>query len=123
LVHRERGGLVSAVITDAERSGWQRRAARELGIILNTHIDLPIIAWTLASAGSGLVGLVSGPARASQRREAFDAWRTALRLGSPCEVVFHDGTVVVKASAHRNQVRVTLTTTLPPDHEDPGVRA
>jgi hypothetical protein len=54
-------------ITHGQRAGWQRRAAGELAAILDAHRDLPIIAWTLASAGSSVVGHVTGPAPASIR--------------------------------------------------------
>lgn len=104
-------------ITHAERADWQRRAANELAAILSAHHDLPIIGWTLASVGSSLVGQVNGPAPTSQRRRVFDAWRMALRLGAACEVVFRDGTVVLKASAHRDRVRVMLAASLPPEDE------
>ena len=83
-------------ITQAERAGWQRRAACELAAILDAHPDLPVIAWTVASAGSILVGHVSGPASADQLRRTFDMWREML-LHTPAEEVrFSDGTVVVK---------------------------
>lgn len=111
------------ITTHAERAGWQRRAAAELVAVLDSHRELPVIGWMLASAGSGLVGQISGPAPSNQRRDVFDAWRMALRLGAPCEVVFRDGTVVLKASAQRNRVRVTLTATLPSEDEAGEVTA
>ena len=38
-------------ITQADRSGWQRRAAGELVIILAGHPELPVIAWTVTARG------------------------------------------------------------------------
>jgi hypothetical protein len=99
-------------ITHAERVGWQRRAAHELAAILDAHPELPIIGWTLASAGSIVVGHVTGPGPADQLRLVFDAWRSSLLLSRPSEVVLRNGTVLLKASADRNRVRVTVTATL-----------
>ena len=105
-------------ITQAERAGWQRRAARELAAILDAHPDLPVIAWTVASAGSILVGHVSGPAPADQLRRTFDMWWEMLGHTPAEEVRFRDGTVVVKATSQRNRVRVTVTATLPSPREE-----
>jgi hypothetical protein len=105
-------------VTQAERAGWQRRAACELAAILDAHPDLPVIAWTVASAGSILVGQVSGPASADQRRRTFDMWREML-LHTPAEEVrCSDGTVVVKATSQRNRVRVTVSATLAPTRDE-----
>jgi hypothetical protein len=104
-------------ITPAERAGWQQRAARELVAILDAHPDLPVIAWTVASAGSILVGHVSGTVSADQLRRTFDTWRQRLLLTPPEEVRFRDGSLVVKATSHRNRVRVTVTATLPPERD------
>ena len=104
-------------ITHGERAGWQRRAARELAAILDAHRDLPIIAWTLASAGSSVVGHVSGPASAGQLRGVFDAWRVALMLSQHREVTVDGGTIFLKATIHRNRVRVTLSATLMPNED------
>lgn len=38
-------------ITWQERAWWQRRAAGELGSILDRHPDLPVIAWTVGRPG------------------------------------------------------------------------
>ena len=78
-------------ITDAERSGWQRRAARELAAILDAHRDLPVIAWIVGPAGSVLTGQINGLAPAVQVRGTFDAWRAALRLGERRETVWRRG--------------------------------
>ena len=38
-------------ITQADRAGWQRRAARELAAILDGCGGLPPIAWTVGPSG------------------------------------------------------------------------
>jgi len=99
-------------ITHAERAGWQRRAAGELAAILDTHRDLPIIAWTVVPAGSTLVGHVNGLAPADEVRQAFDTWRAALTLIEHSEVTSCGGTTYLRAVAYRNRVRVGLTATV-----------
>jgi hypothetical protein len=100
-------------LTDAERSGWQRRAARELAAILDAHRDLPVIAWIVGPAGSVLTGQINGLAPAVQVRGTFDAWRAALRLGERRETVCGGGGVVyLRAVAYRNQVHVAVTATV-----------
>jgi hypothetical protein len=98
-------------ITQLERSIWQCRAAAELAAILRTHSDLPLLAWTVASAGSVLLGRVATPARAPETRAVFDAWKTALLLeespSASTEAMVH-----LRAEARRNQVCVRLTATV-----------
>jgi hypothetical protein len=65
---------VNPGITQADRAGWQRRAAAELARILESHPDLPCITWTVGPAGSVVVGRVSGLAPACQVRQVFRAW-------------------------------------------------
>ena len=67
-------------ITQAERNLWQRRAAVELVRILQEHRDLPVIAWTVGTAGSVLVGHVNGLRPAAMARASFDAWTVALAV-------------------------------------------
>lgn len=99
-------------ITAGERSGWQRRAARELAAILDAYRDLPVIAWIVGPAGSVLAGQINGLAPAVQARDTFGAWRVALRLGDHSETVSGGGTVYLRAVTHRNQVHVALTATV-----------
>jgi hypothetical protein len=105
-------------ITHGERAGWQQRPARELA---NDPARSPGLADHRVDLGFGrqhrVVGHVTGPASPDQLRRAFDSWRTALLPCQPSEVSFRDGTVFLKATTHRNRVRVTLTATLPP-HRD-----
>lgn len=108
--------MTSFEITQAERAGWQRRAARELAAILDTHRDLPVIAWTVASAGAAtLVGQVSGPFHAGQVRQVFHEWRTALTLVEHSEVTVGAGNTYLRAAVDRNRVQVRLAATV---HEE-----
>src|SRR5207344_2577112 len=108
LVHRERGHLVTGwEATHADRAGWQRRAARELTAILDAHRDLPIIGWTIGTAGARLVGNVSALACGGQVRQAFDTWRAALMLTEHGECTVAGGTTYLRAQASRNRVQVT----------------
>jgi hypothetical protein len=99
-------------ITHGERAAWQRRAGNELAAILSTHRDLPIIAWTVGSAGAELVGQVNGLAPAAEVRAAFEAWRAALMLPERTEVASRSGSVYLRAVADRNRVHVGLTATV-----------
>lgn len=105
-------------ITNGERVGWQRRAAAELVRILDTHRDLPLIAWSIASAGATLVGHVHSGAGTVQTREAFEAWRTALALGRRTETRGGLASVYLRAVADRNQVRVALIATMAADQPE-----
>lgn len=98
-------------IHPGERAAWQRRAAGELAAILEVHRDLPVIAWTVGSAGSVVVGHVNGLACSGQVRQVFDAWRTALTLTEHSESASGVGVAYLRAAAHRNRVRVRLTAT------------
>jgi len=101
-------------ITQGERGLWQRRAVRELVAILDTHRDLPVIAWTVGPAGSTLAGHVDGLAPAGQVRAVFGSWRAALGLDDAVvgEHVTGAGTVYLHAMADRHRVCVRLTATV-----------
>jgi hypothetical protein len=98
-------------ISQVERSLWQRRAAAELAAILRTHADLPILAWTVGSAGSVLLGRVAAPAATPEARAVFDTWKTALVLRESSSTPT-GGTVHLRAEARRNQVSVLVTATV-----------
>lgn len=104
--------MTSFEITQGERAAWQRRAAAELAAILDAHRDLPLIAWTVGSAGANLVGHVNGLAPADTVRDVFDTWRVALTLDGPGERTSGGGTSHLYAVADRNRVRVGLTATV-----------
>lgn len=100
-------------ITQQERAWWQRRAAGELGSILDRHPDLPVIAWTVGPAGSVLVGHVNGLSPAAQVRRAFQAWQSALALLQDYhEDLTGSGTACLHAGVRRGQVKVRLTATV-----------
>jgi hypothetical protein len=103
-------------IIHAERAGWQRRAARELAAILDTHRDLPIITWTVGPAGATLTGQINGLAAAEQVRARFDAWRIVLMLGEHTKTPPGPGVAYLRAVTRRNRVNVALTATVF-DHE------
>ena len=97
--------------SQVERSLWQRRAAAELAAILRTHADLPILAWTVGSAGSVLLGRVAAPAATPEARAVFDTWKTALMLRESSSTPT-GGTVHPRAETRRNQVSVLVTATV-----------
>jgi hypothetical protein len=98
-------------ITHREQAGWQRRAATQLAAILDVHRDLPIIAWTVGSAGASLVGHVNGLAPADEVRRVFQAWQAALAV-TGCAEVASSGVVLLRATAVRGRVRIALTATV-----------
>lgn len=99
-------------ITQAVRAGWQQQAARELANILNVHRDLPIIGWTIGTAGAILIGHVPGLAAGEQVRRVFDTWRTALMLTEHREYTVAGGNTYLYAGASRDRIRVKLTATV-----------
>ena len=99
-------------ITQADRSGWQQRAAAELAAILDAHQDLPRIAWTVGPAGSVLAGHVSGLAPAALVRATFTAWESALALGERREDRLGSGAAWMHAACRRRDVTVRLTATV-----------
>jgi hypothetical protein len=101
-------------ITNGERAAWQRRAAAALVEILDANRDLPVIAWTVANAGSALVGRISPPVATVEVKTTFDAWRLALALGERTETPGRGGTFLW-ASAVRGAVRVAITATVVDD--------
>jgi len=99
-------------ITQAVRAGWQQQAARELAAIVDLHRDLPIIDWTIGTAGAVLIGHVPGLASGGQVRRVFDTWRTALMLTEYRECTSATGATYLYAGASRDRVRVKLTATV-----------
>lgn len=113
--------MTSFEITHGERAGWQRRAARELTAILDAHSELPVIAWTVASAGATVVGHVSGAVPAGQIRKVFHAWRTALTLVEFSQITAGAGRTYLHAATHRNRVQVRLIATVHDEEPTGGV--
>ena len=103
-------------ITQADRSGWQQRAADELAAILAAHPGIPVIAWTITASGGALSGQVLAPT--SGRRELFAEWRRALGLDDVTETPSASGTVVyLHARGVRGGVTVNVTATVFPQEE------
>ena len=104
-------------ITQADRSGWQRRAAGELVIILTGHPELPVIAWTVTASGGALAGRVLAPA--ASRRGLFGQWRRALGLGEATETPSAGGAAFyLHARGVCGGVVVSVTATVFDDGED-----
>jgi len=98
-------------ITQADRSGWQQRAAAELAAILAAHPDIPVIAWTVTASGGALSGQVLAPA--AGRRGLFAEWRQALGLDNVTETPSANGAAVyLHARGVRGGVRVSITATV-----------
>jgi hypothetical protein len=104
-------------ITRAEQARWQRRSADHLTEILESNRGLPLIAWTVAPAGSVLVGHVNGLMPGAQARRVFCAWHAALRLGEYREAASGTGTAYLHAAADSGGVRVRLTATVFDDED------
>jgi hypothetical protein len=103
-------------ITQADRSRWQQRAAAELAIILDTHPDLPVIAWTVTASGGALSGQVLAPA--ASRRGLFGQWRQALGLDEATEIPSAIGVpVYLHARGVRGGVAVSIAATVFDDGE------
>jgi hypothetical protein len=98
--------------TQADQARWQRQAAGELARILDTHPQLPAIAWTVGPAGCVLAARVNGLAPAGQVRDVFDAWRAALALEEHREHQLGGGTAWLHAAARRHGVKVRLIATV-----------
>jgi hypothetical protein len=94
-------------ITQADRNIWQRRAAMMLVRLLDEHRDLPVIAWTVGSVGSVLLGRVNGLQPAATARAVFETWVAALALDERRE---HSNRTMVYlvASARRDSVTIGL---------------
>jgi hypothetical protein len=103
-------------ITQADRSGWQQRAAAELSAILDAHPGIPVIAWTVTAAGGALSGKVLVPA--AGRRELFGQWQQALGLNDVTETPSAGGTpVYLHARGVRAGVTVSVTAAVFPEEE------
>jgi hypothetical protein len=105
-------------IVQAEQAGWQRRDAVVLAAILDTHRDLPVIAWTVGPAGAMLSGRVPGRGPAAAVRAVFHDWRLALCLAEHSETVGGSGICYLRAVGRRDRVRLSLTATV---FDDDGV--
>jgi hypothetical protein len=94
-------------IVQAERNGWQRRAAATLVRLLDEYRDLPVIAWTVGPAGSTLIGRVNGLQPRATARTVFDAWTAALALSEYREHT-HLALTYLSAQALLDSVTIVL---------------
>jgi hypothetical protein len=108
------------LVTQADRFHWQRAATRELAAILEAHLGLPAITWTIGPAGA-LSGRINGlTASAAEVRTTFAAWRDALGLNEPPGQPADDSPVThLRASARRGTVSAAITDNVFPDDPAP----
>ncbi len=111
--------MTSLTITQAERNGWQRRAAAALVRLLDEHRELPVIAWTVGPAGPILVGRVNGLQPTATARAVFNTWTAALALSEYQERT-HLALTYLSAQARRDSVTIVLQADLILDDEDGG---
>ena len=111
---------MTPVITQAERSCWQRLAASELVRILDCHPELPCLTWTIGPASSVVVGRVSGLASVGHVRQVFRAWQQALGLVENSEQRGGGGTAWLHAADRSGEVTVRLTATVLGDSQEEG---
>jgi len=113
----------TALVTQADRWSWQRRAVRALGEILDAHPDLPQVTWTIGPTGL-LTGLVNSLAPAEEVRATFAAWQCVLRLEGVREAPVRDsGVTSLSGHGYHGTVRVGLTARIygPLPDDDKGV--
>ncbi|MGW4475952.1 hypothetical protein ACWENQ_40320 [Nonomuraea sp. NPDC004354] len=96
----------------AEHSEHQRRAYELLGVLLEraAREDLPVIAWTVASAQSEPI--LAGHCEAVdpiQRQDDFEAWRSALGAEAWPNGIKQDYGIRLHASAVDQATGVTVT--------------
>lgn len=106
-------------ITQAERYIWQRQAAVALVRLLDEHRDLPVIAWTVGSAGSVLMGRVNGFQPAATAWAVFETWAAALALDERRE---HSNRTTIYLVAHTRRDSVTIGLHADLTREDDGER-
>ena len=104
-------------ITQADRSGWQQRAAAELAATLAGHPDIAVIAWTVTASGGSLSGQVLAPV--AGRRGLFEQWRQALELDEVTETPSAGGmTVYLHARGVRGGIAASIAATIFDDGKD-----
>ncbi len=102
----------AALVTQADRSAWQRQAARGLIAILARAEGLPAIRWSLSRTGS-LCGQVTGQPAPAATIAAFARWREALGLEDCTEFTGASGLAHARARADWGMTRVTVAATVP----------
>jgi hypothetical protein len=94
--------------TETQQAAWQRQAAHTLTLILREHPHLPVIAWTIASAGATLTARVTTPGHSEQ---VFTAWATALDLTEGRTRHPNGAYIRLWAQGHIDGTRINLSTT------------
>jgi hypothetical protein len=99
-------------IGQSEGAAWQRRAVARLAAILDEHTSLAPISWTLATAGSALVGRVNSGSTTRDGRAVFDDWCRALRVHQRSQTAGSHGDVNLWAKADIDGISVRLSATV-----------
>jgi hypothetical protein len=107
-------------IPQSQRAAWQRHAVAELANILGRSAELPVISWTVCSAGCGLVGRVNAGGARADARATFESWCQAVGLNEQAEVA-SSGTMLLRAAANHGVVKVTITATITTDEAAEGL--
>jgi hypothetical protein len=109
---------VTTDVSHRELAGWQLRAVTRLAELLAAHRDLPLLTWTVSSAG--VVGRVEAAGGAAEVRAAFDAWCEVVGAGLRAERPDAAGWVDLWATARTGGVTVSLTATAFADGDGAG---
>jgi len=98
-----------AGITQGHRAAWQRHAVAAVANILQRNAELPLIAWTVCSAGCAVAGRVNAGGGETLTRATFESWCRAIGLD---EQVSGNGNTLRRATGHHGIVKVTITATI-----------
>jgi hypothetical protein len=104
----------AAGITQGQRAAWQRHAVATLANILERNTELPLISWTVCSAGCAVAGRVNPGGGERLARATFESWRQAIGLNEPTEVA-GNGAGLRRATGHNGIVKVTITAAIAAD--------
>lgn len=110
-------------MTAAEQAAAQRRACAHLAFLLEmaAHENLPVLAWTVDTAGCGLTGWSHDPSPGRRRRD-IRAWSDSL-IATWGEHPWHSGGSAVRAAAERRDPRhgtckISLAADVYPESEE-----
>jgi hypothetical protein len=109
------------VVTQADRSQWQRSAAGALRHLLSSFSALPALTWTVSRSGH-LSGWAGHEIAAGDRRWAFTAWQEALEFPGARESPGTGGTPArLHARGQWGPVSIGLAASVLPEGADvPG---
>jgi hypothetical protein len=87
---------------DPDQLGWQKRAVRVLGDLLDQQARdiLPVLSWYVGDAGAVLTGR-SYAVPSGRRRDAITAWADALKIELDPERPNAPGRVTVRGAGSR----------------------